>query len=106
MVFASSMERLNELHEKYGLSKTLEAEDMCNYSQYLFQKGETKGREEGREEDKLEVLEQLEQLHFSDKRIMKILKIDMEYLRSLRRKLQARQVAMADDGWLEQKMFL
>ena len=23
------------LHEKYGLSKTREAEDMCNYSQFL-----------------------------------------------------------------------
>ena len=74
---------------------------MCNYSQYLVQKGENKGREEGREEgredEKLEVLEQLEQLHFCDKRIMKILKIDTEYLMSLRSKLQARQIAMADD---------
>ena len=26
------------LHEKYGLSKTREAEDMCNYSEYLKQK--------------------------------------------------------------------
>ena len=70
---------------------------MCNYSQYLVQKGENKGKKEGREDEKLEVLEQLEQLHFSDKRIMKILKIDTEYLMSLRSKLQSRQAAMADD---------
>ena len=87
------MERLNELHEKYGLSKTREAEDMYNYSQYLVQKG----KNEGREEDKLEVLEQLEQLHFSDKRIMKILRIDTERLLYLRSKLQSRLLAMADD---------
>ena len=46
------------LHEKYGLSKTREAEDMCNYSQFLVQKGkaegEAKGRAEGREEGREE----------------------------------------------------
>ncbi|MBO7093237.1 MAG: hypothetical protein J6W23_15775, partial [Victivallales bacterium] len=98
---ASPLERLNELHKKYGISKTREAEDMCNYSQYLVQKGENKGREEGkkegREEEKLDILEQLEQLRSSDKRIMKILKIDAERLMYLRSKLQARQSAMADD---------
>ena len=62
------------LHEKYGVSKTREADDMCNYSQFLVQKGKA----EGREEEKLETLEQLELLHSSDKRIMKILKIDAQ----------------------------
>ena len=66
---------------------------MYNYSQYLVQKG----KNEGREEDKLEVLEQLEQLHFSDKRIMKILRIDTERLLYLRSKLQSKLIAMADD---------
>ena len=33
---------MGPLHEKYGLSKTREAEDMCNYSEYLKQKQETK----------------------------------------------------------------
>ena len=82
---------------------------MCNYSQYLVQKGKKEGREEGiekgreegrekgREEDKLEVLEQLEQLHFSDKRIMMILRIDAERLMNLRRKLQERLTVMAED---------
>ena len=70
---------------------------MCNYSQYLVQKGEKKGIEEGREEEKLDILEQYEQLRSSDKRIMKILKIDAERLMYLRSKLQSRQSAMADD---------
>ena len=39
-------------HEKYGLSKTRVAEDICNYSEFL--------KEEQKEKDKLEVLEQLE----------------------------------------------
>ena len=102
---AAPMERLNELHEKYGLSKTREAEDMCNYSQYLVQKGKKEGIEEGiekgiekgREEEKLDTLEQLEQLRSSDKRIMKILKIDAQRLMYLRNKLLARQSIMADD---------
>jgi len=50
-----------------------------------------------RRRHKLEVLEQLEQLHFSDKRIMKILRIDTERLLYLRSKLQSRLLAMADD---------
>lgn len=29
------MERLGELHEKYGLSKMIKAEEMCNYSKFL-----------------------------------------------------------------------
>ncbi len=36
------------LHEKYGLSKTREAEDMCNYSQFLVQKGKAEGEAKGR----------------------------------------------------------
>ncbi|MBP5672568.1 MAG: hypothetical protein J6X49_09275, partial [Victivallales bacterium] len=51
---ASPMERLDELHEKYGISKTREAEDMCNYSQFLIEKGKKEGREEGRIEGKEE----------------------------------------------------
>ena len=67
---------------------------MCNYSEVLKEEG----REEGREKDKLEILEQLELLHFSDKKIMTILKVDAEYLKCLRGKLQEqRAVAMADD---------
>ncbi len=66
---------------------------MGNYSQYLVKKAKM----EGREEQKLDTLEQLEQLHSSDKRIMKILKIDTERLMYLRNMLHARQSAMADD---------
>ncbi len=66
---------------------------MCNYSQFLVQKGKA----EGREEEKLETLEQLELLHSSDKRIMKILKIDAQRLMYLRSKLHERQSTMADD---------
>ena len=67
-------------HEKYGLSKTREAEDMCNYSEYL--------KEEQKLKDNLKVLEQLELLHISDKKIMTILQIDVEQLKVLREKLQ------------------
>ena len=81
---------VDELHEKYGLSKTREAENMCNYSEFL--------RQEGKEKEKLEVLEQLQLLHFSDKKIMTILKIDAEYLKCLREKLrEQRAVVTADD---------
>ena len=86
------------LHEKYGLSKTREAENMCNYSEFLRQEGKEEGRQEGKEKEKLEVLEQLQLLHFSDKKIMTILKIDAEYLKCLRAKLQEqRTVVTADD---------
>ena len=98
---ASSMERLNELHEKYGLSKTREAEDMCNYSQYLVQKGKKEGREEGiekgREEEKLAFLEKLEARHYSDSQIMEFLEVDETRLKILRKKLQGRLAVMADD---------
>ncbi len=83
------LERLDELHEKYGLSKTREAEDMCNYSEYLMKKQE--------EKDKLEFLEQLDIRHYSDNQIMDLLRINADYLKYLRNKLQERQtVATAD----------
>ena len=47
---APPLERLNELHDKYGLSKTREAEDMCNYSEYLIERGVKKGQQEGLEQ--------------------------------------------------------
>ena len=81
---------VDELHEKYGLSKTREAENMCNYSEFL--------RQEGKELDKLEVLEQLQLLHFSDKKIMTILKIDAEYLKCLRGKLQEQRTVVTADA--------
>ena len=58
---------------------------MCNYSEYLKQKA--------KEEEQLKVLEQLEQLHFSDKKIMTILQVNVEQLKSLREK---RATVMAD----------
>ena len=86
---AGPLERLDELHEKYGLSKTREAEDMCNYSEYLKQKA--------REEKNLEVLEQLEIDHISDRQIMKYLRIDEEQLKTLREMLrEKRATVMAD----------
>ena len=88
MFYASSMERLKELHEKYSLSKTWEAEEMSNYSQYLIKKG----FEEGREEEKLALLERMEALHYNDNQIMDLLEIDAVILKLLRNKLQARQV--------------
>ena len=87
------MERLNELHKKYGISKTREAEDMCNYSQYLVQKG----KKEGREDEKLEILAKMDEHRYNDNLIMELLGIDVEQLKNLRSKLQARQSAMADD---------
>ena len=81
------------LHEKYGLSKTREAEDMCNYSEYLKQKA----KEEAKEEEKLEMLEQLEADHFSDKQIMRLLRVDAEQLKSLREMLQEKRAAVMAD---------
>ena len=62
---------------------------MCNYSQYLV--------EQGIEKKELDILEELEASHFSDKRIMKLLRIDAKHLEVLRNKLQKRLAAMADD---------
>ena len=76
-------------HEKYGLSKTREAEDMCNYSEYLKQKQEIK--------DKLDFLEELEADHCSDERILKFLRINAEQLKSLRKMLQEKRAAVMAD---------
>ena len=77
------------LHEKYGLSKTREAEDMCNYSEYLKQKA--------KEERDLEFLERLEADHFNDNQIMKLLQVDAEHLKSLREMLQEKRAAVMAD---------
>ena len=77
------------LHEKHGLSKTREAEDMCNYSEYLIEKGIEKG--------KLDILEQLEAEHFSDERILKFLRINAEQLKSLREMLQEKRAVVTAD---------
>ena len=74
---------------------------MCNYSQYLVQKGKNEGREqgreEGREEEKLAFLKKLEARHYSDSQIMEFLEVDKNRLKSLRKKLQERLTVMADD---------
>ena len=77
------------LHEKYGLSKTREAEDMCNYSEYLKQKA--------KEERDLEFLERLEADHFNDNQIMKLLQVDAEHLKSSREMLQEKRAAVMAD---------
>ena len=59
---------------------------MCNYSEYL--------KEEQKLKDNLKVLEQLDLLHISDKKIMKILQVDAEQLKSLREKLQKMHAAV------------
>ena len=84
---------MGPLHEKYGLSKTREAEDMCNYSEFLKQEA----KEEQKVKDKLEVLEQLELLRFSDKKIMTILKVNVEQLKFLREMLQEKRAAVVAD---------
>ncbi len=66
---------------------------MCNYSEYLKQKA----KEEQKIKDKLEVLEQLELLHFRDKKIMTILQINAEHLKSLREMLQEKRAAVLAD---------
>ena len=80
---------LGPLHEKYGLSKTREAEDMCNYSEYLMKKAE--------ERKNLEFLEELEAEHFSDERILKFLRINAEQLKSLREMLREKRAAVMAD---------
>ena len=73
--------------------KTREAEDMWNYTEYLMKKAEEKQEEK----DKMEFLEELEASHFSDKQIIKLLRIDAEQLKLLRSRLQERRaVATAD----------
>ncbi len=70
---------------------------MCNYSEYLKQKAKEEAREEQKIKDKLEVLEQLELLHFRDKKIMMILQINAEHLKSLREMLQEKRAAVLAD---------
>ena len=60
---------------------------MCNYSEYLRQEAKEEAREEQKLKDNLKVLEQLDLLHISDKKIMTILQIDTEQLKTLRLKL-------------------
>ena len=62
---------------------------MCNYSEFL--------KQEAREEKNLEVLEQLELLHFSNKKIMMILQVNMEQLKSLREMLREKRAAVMAD---------
>ena len=69
--------------------KTREAEDMWNYTEYLMKKQE--------EKDKMEFLEELEASHFSDKQIIKLLRIDAEQLKLLRNRLQERRAAATAD---------
>ena len=63
---------------------------MCNYSEFLKQEA----KEEARKEKNLEVLEQLKLLHFSNKRIMTILQVNMEQLKSLREMLREKHAAI------------
>ena len=62
---------------------------MCNYSEYLIEKGIEKG--------KLDILEQLEARHYNDSQIMELLGIDVEQLKSLREKLQEKRAAVMAD---------
>ena len=66
---------------------------MCNYSEFLKEEA----RKEQEIKDKLEVLEQLKQLHFSDKKIMTILQVNVEQLKSLREMLQEKRAAVMAD---------
>ena len=66
---------------------------MCNYSEYLKEEAREEAKEEAREEMNLEVLEQLELLHISDKKIMMILQINVEQLKTLREKLREKRAA-------------
>ena len=59
---------------------------MCNYSEFL--------KQEAKEEEQLKVLEQLELLHFSNKKIMMILQVNMEQLKSLREMLREKHAAI------------
>ena len=66
---------------------------MCNYSEYLKQKA----KEEQVIKDKLEVLERMEEDHYSDVQIMRLLRIDAELLKSLREKLLEKHAAVMAD---------
>ena len=62
---------------------------MCNYSEFL--------KQEAKQERDLEFLEQLEADHFSDKQIMRLLRVDAEQLKSLREMLQEKHAAVMAD---------
>ena len=62
---------------------------MWNYTEYLMKKQE--------EKVKMEFLEELEASHFSDKQIIKLLRIDAEQLKLLRNRLQERRAAATAD---------
>ena len=62
---------------------------MCNYSEFL--------KQEAKEEQQLKVLEQLELLHFSNKKIMTILQVNMEQLKTLREMLREKRAAVMAD---------
>ncbi|MBR6323478.1 MAG: hypothetical protein IKR62_00745 [Victivallales bacterium] len=62
---------------------------MCNYSEFLKQEQEIK--------DKLEFLENMEADHFSDKQIMRLLRINAEQLKSLWEMLQEKRAAVMAD---------
>ena len=66
---------------------------MWNYTEYLMKKAEEKQEEK----DKMEFLEELEASHFSDKQIIKLLRIDAEQLKLLRDKLQERHATATAD---------
>ena len=59
---------------------------MCHYSEFLKQEQKIK--------DQLEVLEQLEIDHISDRQIMKYLRIDEEQLKILREMLREKRAAI------------
>ena len=66
---------------------------MCNYSEFLKEEA----KEEAKQERDLEFLEQLEADHFSDKQIMRLLRVDAEQLKSLREMLQEKRAAVMAD---------
>ena len=66
---------------------------MCNYSEYLKQKV----KEEHVIKNKLEVLERMEEDHYSDMQIMRLLRIDVEQLKSLREMLREKRAAVMAD---------
>ena len=62
---------------------------MCNYSEFLKEEQEIK--------DLLKFLENMEADHFSDKQIMRLLRINAEQLKSLREMLQEKRAAVMAD---------
>ena len=66
---------------------------MWNYTEYLMKKAEEKQEEKV----KLDFLEELEASHFSDKQIIKLLRIDAEQLKFLRDRLRERRATATAD---------